>query len=163
MLPCGIWKILYDLRIHAASSWGGIDDEFSSRGGTKSHIFIWARSRQVRGQEQESHKPCFRHRTVAVVQTTHSNATVVHVSGLWCQKRHHTCDYDDHMFHCWGHRQERWWHGRRRLPPRLRAAVIFPTARLLQEAEMTKLRQKATRHEAVCILNLNSMLLHYSH
>lgn len=51
------------------------------------------------------------------------------------------------MFPCWGHRQERWRRGRGCLPPRLRAAVIFPAARLLQEAEMTKLREKAREGE----------------
>lgn len=69
-------------RIHAASSsWGGPDD-FSFSWGTKSHSVIRAGSRKVRVQEQENHKSCFKHRTLAVAQTTHSNVTVAHASGL---------------------------------------------------------------------------------
>lgn len=52
-----MWNLknpIWPQKIHAASSWGGTDNEFSSRGGTKSHPFIWAGSR---GQRSGAGKP----------------------------------------------------------------------------------------------------------
>lgn len=103
-----MWNLknaIWPQRIHAASSWGCTDDEFSFSGGTESHPFIWVGSRQVRCQEQEYHKPCFK--------TQNSCCGANHSFKCHCglffwfmmSKYHHTCDSDDHIFHSWGQRQ----------------------------------------------------------
>lgn len=141
MLPCGIWKMPYGLKEFTQHHHEVAQMMNFHLVGAQSptHSSGLGRDRSdVRSKNTTS--LVSKHRTLAVVQTTHSNATVAYFSGLWCQNTIIRGTQMTTFFTAEVRDRERWC-----LPPRLRAAVIFPTARLLKDEKMTKITIKGVR------------------